>query len=66
MAIPCVQLASGISMPQLGMGLSHRGGFARETLVTLLHDKTYTALDTATRYGNEEEVGTRRGVLTYV
>ena len=53
-------------MPQLGMGLSHRGGFARETLVTLLHDKTYTALDTATRYGNEEEVGTRRGVLTYV
>ena len=53
---PYITLSNGVTMPQLGLGTSHQGGYSEEAikhalLVGCRH------VDTAQRYGSEEGVG---------
>jgi diketogulonate reductase-like aldo/keto reductase len=50
------RLANGVEMPIYGLGLSHNGGFSVDA-VNLSLDLGVNLLDTATRYGNESQVG---------
>ena len=51
-----VVLNNGVKMPLYGLGLSHNGGFSAEAVAHSLR-RGVRLLDTAARYGNEEEVG---------
>ena len=53
LAVPTVELNNGVAMPQLGFGTWNVGG--RE--VELALEAGYRNFDTATIYGNEDEVG---------
>lgn len=52
-AVPAVALNNGVAMPQLGFGTWNVGG--RE--VELALEIGYRSIDTATIYGNEDEIG---------
>jgi 2,5-diketo-D-gluconate reductase A len=55
--VPAVALTSGAMMPMIGFGTwKLRGGGARDGVLAAL-DAGYRHIDTATMYGNEEEVG---------
>ncbi len=55
--VPTVRLASGAAMPMVGFGTwKLRGRHAREAILAALA-AGYRHLDTATMYGNEDEVG---------
>lgn len=47
-----VLLPNGLKMPQLGLGLSHRGGYSHEAVVYALKHCNVRLLDTAEHYGN--------------
>ena len=49
-----IELPNGVRMPQLGLGLSHRGGcgYSHEAIVCALKHCGVRLLDTAERYGN--------------
>lgn len=49
-----VQLANGVSMPLVGLGTSHSGGYSHTSTVYALKDCGYRLVDTAKRYGTEE------------
>ena len=51
-----VRLSNGVKMPLYGLGLSHNGGFSAEAVAHSLSSGV-RLLDTAARYGNEEDVG---------
>ena len=52
-----VSLRNGVSMPLLGLGTSHYGGYNQEAVVYALRDCGYRLIDTAQRYGCEKQVG---------
>ena len=54
--IPTITLSNGVSIPQLGLGTSHNGGYNEETLLHALR-MGVTHLDTAQRYGTEAAIG---------
>jgi 2,5-diketo-D-gluconate reductase A len=55
--VPAVTLPSGAQMPMIGFGTwKLRGGGARDAVLAALSDG-YRHIDTATMYGNEDEVG---------
>jgi 2,5-diketo-D-gluconate reductase A len=55
--VPAVTLPSGAQMPMIGFGTwKLRGGSARDAVLAALSDG-YRHIDTATMYGNEDEVG---------
>jgi len=47
-----VELSNGVSFPQLGLGLSHHGGYSHDAVVYALKHCGVRLLDTAERYGN--------------
>ena len=51
-----VRLRNGVSVPQLGLGTSHNGGFSQQA-VELALKRGCRHIDTAQRYGSEEGVG---------
>lgn len=57
MSIPTVSLSNGVQIPVLGLGTSHDGGFSHDAVVFALSQCGVRHLDTAQRYGCEEEVG---------
>ncbi|XP_028986797.1 uncharacterized oxidoreductase ZK1290.5 [Betta splendens] len=52
-----VPLAHGLHMPLFGLGTSHRGGYCHEAIVYALTECGVRHIDTAKRYGCEEELG---------
>ncbi|SFR87245.1 aldo/keto reductase [Sphingomonas jatrophae] len=54
---PTVQLNDGYSMPQIGLGVYQIPENETAEMVTRAIDLGYRAVDTATIYGNEREVG---------
>lgn len=53
---PTTTLSNGVTMPQLGLGTSHQGGYSEEAIKhALLFGCRH--VDTAQRYGSEEGVG---------
>ncbi|XP_064476393.1 uncharacterized oxidoreductase ZK1290.5-like [Ornithodoros turicata] len=46
-------LRNGVSMPILGLGTSHSGGYSHSTVVYALEECGYRMIDTAKRYGCE-------------
>ncbi|XP_068096104.1 glyoxal reductase-like isoform X2 [Hyperolius riggenbachi] len=54
---PTVPLPNGQEIPILGLGLSHNGGYSHEAVLYALTTCGIRHLDTAMRYGNEEQVG---------
>jgi 2,5-diketo-D-gluconate reductase A len=57
MEIPSVDLGSGTPLPMIGFGTWQLGGRQAYDSVRLALDCGYRHIDTATLYGNEEEVG---------
>lgn len=55
--LPHVQLNDGKAMPQIGLGVWRMPSGDTEGLVASAIDLGYRAVDTATMYGNEAEVG---------
>ena len=49
-------LRNGVSMPLLGLGTSHQGGYSRAAVLHAL-GLGYRLLDTAARYGCEQQLG---------
>ena len=54
--IPDICLSNGVSIPQLGLGTSHNGGYNEDTLLHALR-LGVLHLDTAQRYGTEAAIG---------
>ncbi|XP_073449123.1 uncharacterized oxidoreductase ZK1290.5-like isoform X1 [Aquarana catesbeiana] len=54
---PTVPLSNGQKIPILGLGLSHQGGYSHSALLYALKNCGIRHIDTAKRYGNEEQVG---------
>ncbi|XP_040215861.1 glyoxal reductase-like isoform X4 [Rana temporaria] len=54
---PTVPLSNGQKIPVLGLGLSHQGGYSHSALLYALKNCGIRHIDTAKRYGNEEQVG---------
>ncbi|KAM4642252.1 putative oxidoreductase ZK1290.5 isoform 2-T2 [Discoglossus pictus] len=54
---PTVGLASGQHIPLLGLGMSHDGGYSHNALLYALKHCGIRHIDTAKRYGNEDQVG---------
>ncbi|XP_018417471.1 PREDICTED: uncharacterized protein LOC108791471 [Nanorana parkeri] len=54
---PTVSLSNGQKIPVLGLGLSHQGGYSHSALLYALQNCGIRHIDTAKRYGNEEQVG---------
>lgn len=54
---PEVRLMSGVCMPMLGLGTSHKGGFDQDTVRLAMQEVGYRHVDTAQRYNTEQEVG---------
>ena len=57
MAIPTAQLASGYTIPYLGLGTWRLAGDDCTRIVRQALDLGYTHIDTADMYGNHEQVG---------
>lgn len=55
--IPFITLNNNVKMPQLGLGTYLLLGDQAEQVVTCALESGYRLIDTATAYGNEEEVG---------
>ena len=53
---PITTLSNGVSIPQLGLGTSHQGGYSEEAIKHALMVGC-RHVDTAQRYGSEEGVG---------
>ncbi|XP_037402503.1 uncharacterized oxidoreductase ZK1290.5 isoform X3 [Pygocentrus nattereri] len=51
---PSVRLSNGLSIPALGLGTSHDGGYSHEAVVYALEECGIRHIDTAKRYGCEE------------
>ncbi|KAL7876526.1 hypothetical protein AOLI_G00114890 [Acnodon oligacanthus] len=51
---PSVRLSNGLSIPALGLGTSHNGGYSHEAVVYALQECGIRHIDTAKRYGCEE------------
>eukprot|EP00095_Tigriopus_kingsejongensis_P004165 maker-scaffold53_size449031-snap-gene-0.14 protein:Tk04165 transcript:maker-scaffold53_size449031-snap-gene-0.14-mRNA-1 annotation:"hypothetical protein DAPPUDRAFT_51643" len=52
-----VQLSNGVSMPILGLGTTHNGGYNHDTVVYAVKECGYRLIDTAKRYGTESYIG---------
>ncbi|OTF70947.1 hypothetical protein BLA29_008931 [Euroglyphus maynei] len=50
----CVTLRNGVTMPLIGLGTSHNGGYSHSCVVYALKQCGYRLIDTAKRYGTEE------------
>jgi len=50
-------LRNGVTMPLLGLGTSHMGGYNQDAVVYALRDCGYRHIDTAQRYGCESKIG---------
>ncbi len=57
MSTPVIDLNSGTSVPQLGLGVWQASDEETERAVTAALDAGYRHIDTAAAYGNEEAVG---------
>ncbi|CAL8367964.1 unnamed protein product [Boreogadus saida] len=51
-------LSNGLQIPILGLGTSHRGGYIHEAILHALKKCGVRHIDTAKRYGCEEQLGT--------
>lgn len=56
-SFPTFQLSNGLQIPVLGLGTSHNGGYAHDAVVYALAKCGVRHVDTAKRYGCEEELG---------
>ncbi|KAJ8011180.1 hypothetical protein DPEC_G00055490 [Dallia pectoralis] len=54
---PKVALSNGLEIPILGLGTSHNGGYSHDTVLYALRECGMRHIDTATRYGCEEQLG---------
>ncbi|XP_054888839.1 glyoxal reductase [Poeciliopsis prolifica] len=54
---PTVQLFNGLEIPIFGLGTSHHGGYSHDAILYALTECGIRHLDTAKRYGCEEELG---------
>ncbi|XP_036410291.1 uncharacterized oxidoreductase ZK1290.5 isoform X2 [Megalops cyprinoides] len=54
---PTVPLSNGLQIPILGLGTSHHGGYSHRAVVYALRDCGLRHIDTARRYGCEEQLG---------
>lgn len=52
-----VLMYNGVRMPLLGLGTTHSGGYSHDAVVYALRDCGYRSIDTAKRYGVEEQIG---------
>merc|ERR1711862_394959 len=57
MDIPNIVLRNGVEMPLLGLGTSHHGGYSHESVIHALKNAGYNHIDTAERYGSEQNIG---------
>uniref|UniRef100_A0A1A7YV06 NADP-dependent oxidoreductase domain-containing protein n=1 Tax=Iconisemion striatum TaxID=60296 RepID=A0A1A7YV06_9TELE len=57
LSCPKVPLSNGLQIPILGLGTSYHGGFSHEGIVYALTDCGMRHIDTAKRYGCEENLG---------
>ena len=55
-SIPDIRLSNGVSIPLLGLGTSHNGGYNEETLLHAFK-MGVKHFDTAQRYGTEAAIG---------
>ncbi|XP_069088285.1 uncharacterized oxidoreductase ZK1290.5-like isoform X2 [Pleurodeles waltl] len=53
---PTAALANGLSIPMLGLGTSHQGGYSHEAVVYALQKCGIRHIDTAKRYGCESHL----------
>ncbi|KAG1670304.1 putative oxidoreductase [Nymphon striatum] len=51
------ELSNGVKVPLLGLGTSKAGGYCHDTIIYALKDCNYRLIDTAQRYGCEENLG---------
>uniref|UniRef100_A0A667X0G9 Zgc:110366 n=3 Tax=Myripristis murdjan TaxID=586833 RepID=A0A667X0G9_9TELE len=56
LSCPTVPLSNGLQIPILGLGTSHDGGYSHDTVVHALSECGIRHIDTAKRYGCEEEL----------
>ncbi|XP_061423458.1 uncharacterized oxidoreductase ZK1290.5-like isoform X3 [Lethenteron reissneri] len=56
-ALPSVELSNGQTIPMLGLGTSHWGGYSHAAVLYALGTCGVRHVDTARRYGCEERVG---------
>ncbi|XP_076600368.1 glyoxal reductase [Chaetodon auriga] len=54
---PTVPLSNGLQIPIFGLGTSHNGGYSHDAVVYALTQCGVRHIDTAKRYGCEEELG---------
>lgn len=54
---PTVPLSNGVQIPIFGLGTSHNGGYSHDAVVYALTQCGVRHIDTAKRYGCEEELG---------
>ncbi|KAJ3595346.1 hypothetical protein NHX12_004650 [Muraenolepis orangiensis] len=52
-----VPLSNGLRIPVLGLGTSHNGGYCHDVILHALRECGVRHIDTARRYGCEEELG---------
>nr|XP_015812485.2 glyoxal reductase [Nothobranchius furzeri]XP_054596038.1 glyoxal reductase [Nothobranchius furzeri] len=57
LSCPKVSLSNGLQIPILGLGTSYHGGYSHEAIVYALNDCGMRHIDTAKRYGCEENLG---------
>ncbi|XP_018608639.1 uncharacterized protein LOC108934910 isoform X1 [Scleropages formosus] len=57
LSCPTVRLSNGLHIPILGLGTSHHGGYSHRAVVYALRDCGLRHVDTAKRYGCEEQLG---------
>ncbi|KAF7222623.1 glyoxal reductase [Nothobranchius furzeri] len=57
LSCPKVSLSNGLQIPILGLGTSYHGGYSHEAIVYALTDCGMRHIDTAKRYGCEENLG---------
>ena len=53
--MPTIKLSSGFDIPQIGLGTA--GNKSKESFYNALVEAKYTHIDTAARYGNEDQIG---------
>uniref|UniRef100_A0A3Q3G792 Zgc:110366 n=1 Tax=Labrus bergylta TaxID=56723 RepID=A0A3Q3G792_9LABR len=54
---PTIPLSNGLQIPIFGLGTSHYGGYSHDAIVYALTECGIRHIDTAKRYGCEEELG---------
>jgi len=52
-----VAMSNGVRMPLLGLGTTHSSGYSHDAVVYALRECGYRSIDTAKRYGVEEQLG---------